>query len=239
MWSFAHRALARLAPVVAGAARVRRAGRRPAVAAELKRPRRRPSRRVPSSGAPPRSSHRGERREGAGGARRRPAAADGLHEGHRPLAGELLSRQEELVQVQIDDRSGAILEQWTGAQVAWTMARGYEGAFGRKFERAVRVDPAVRCCSCCPFVDSQPPVPPAAPRPAGAARVRRLARLLQPRRHRALGAARLSGAALSARPHAVRRASAAGAGRARSCRISPLVVRSWPGVVFLRRSGSR
>ena len=28
--------------------------------------------------------------------------------------------------------SGAILEQWSGDQVAWTMARGYEGAFARK-----------------------------------------------------------------------------------------------------------
>jgi Glycosyltransferase family 87 len=39
---------------------------------------------------------------------------------------------DEVVQVQVDDRSGAVLEQWTGYQVAWTMARGYEGAFGRK-----------------------------------------------------------------------------------------------------------
>jgi hypothetical protein len=39
---------------------------------------------------------------------------------------------EEVVQVQVDDRSGAVLEQWTGHQVAWSMARGYEGAFGRK-----------------------------------------------------------------------------------------------------------
>jgi hypothetical protein len=31
----------------------------------------------------------------------------------------------------IDDTSGAVLEQWTGFQVAWTMARGYKGAFGR------------------------------------------------------------------------------------------------------------
>jgi hypothetical protein len=38
----------------------------------------------------------------------------------------------EEAQVIVDDRSGAILEQWTGPQVAWTMARGYEGAFGRK-----------------------------------------------------------------------------------------------------------
>ena len=41
-------------------------------------------------------------------------------------------RGREVVQVQVDDRSGAVLEQWTGSQVAWTMARGYEGAFGRK-----------------------------------------------------------------------------------------------------------
>jgi hypothetical protein len=38
----------------------------------------------------------------------------------------------EVVQVQLDDRSGAVFEQWSGDQVAWTMARGYPGAFGRK-----------------------------------------------------------------------------------------------------------
>jgi archaellum component FlaG (FlaF/FlaG flagellin family) len=39
---------------------------------------------------------------------------------------------DEVVQVLVDDSSGALLEQWTGHQIAWTMARGYEGAFGRK-----------------------------------------------------------------------------------------------------------
>ena len=39
---------------------------------------------------------------------------------------------DELVQVKIDDPTGAIIEQWRGPQVAWTMARGYPGAFGRK-----------------------------------------------------------------------------------------------------------
>jgi hypothetical protein len=38
----------------------------------------------------------------------------------------------EEVQVQVDDRTGAVIEQWSGDQVAWTMARGYAGAFGRK-----------------------------------------------------------------------------------------------------------
>ena len=36
----------------------------------------------------------------------------------------------EIVQVYIADASGRVLEQWTGFQVAWTMARGYPGAFG-------------------------------------------------------------------------------------------------------------
>jgi hypothetical protein len=39
---------------------------------------------------------------------------------------------DEAAQVQIDDRTGAVLEQWRGYQVAWSMARGYDGAFGRK-----------------------------------------------------------------------------------------------------------
>ncbi|MGH2713009.1 MAG: glycosyltransferase 87 family protein, partial [Thermoleophilaceae bacterium] len=38
----------------------------------------------------------------------------------------------EVVQVHLDDRSGAVVEQWSGHQVAWRMARGYAGAFGRK-----------------------------------------------------------------------------------------------------------
>src|SRR6516162_4805721 len=39
--------------------------------------------------------------------------------------------KKEIGQVIIDDFSGRVLEQWTGFQVAWTMARGYPGAFGR------------------------------------------------------------------------------------------------------------
>jgi hypothetical protein len=37
----------------------------------------------------------------------------------------------EIGQVLIDDRSGRVLEAWTDYQVAWSMARGYPGAFGR------------------------------------------------------------------------------------------------------------
>jgi hypothetical protein len=38
----------------------------------------------------------------------------------------------ELAQLYVDDASGTVTEAWTGFQVAWTMARGYDGAFGRK-----------------------------------------------------------------------------------------------------------
>jgi hypothetical protein len=38
----------------------------------------------------------------------------------------------EIAQVTIDDASGAVIEAWTGYQVPWTMARGYDGAFGRR-----------------------------------------------------------------------------------------------------------
>ncbi|MFL5780745.1 MAG: glycosyltransferase 87 family protein [Thermoleophilaceae bacterium] len=38
----------------------------------------------------------------------------------------------ERAQVKIDDASGAVLEVWTGWQVPWKMARGYEGQFGGK-----------------------------------------------------------------------------------------------------------
>jgi hypothetical protein len=34
--------------------------------------------------------------------------------------------------VKVDDTTGEVTEAWTGPQVAWKMARGYDGAFGRK-----------------------------------------------------------------------------------------------------------
>ena len=40
--------------------------------------------------------------------------------------------QVELAQVYIDDATGSVTQVWTGFQVAWTMARGYAGAFGRQ-----------------------------------------------------------------------------------------------------------
>ena len=48
-----------------------------------------------------------------------------------PRRGEDAGVRREVAQVTIDDRSGAVLEAYTGFRVAWTMARGYDGAFGR------------------------------------------------------------------------------------------------------------
>jgi hypothetical protein len=39
--------------------------------------------------------------------------------------------QIEMLQLYVDDDSGEVTQVWTGYQVAWTMARGYPGAFGR------------------------------------------------------------------------------------------------------------
>jgi hypothetical protein len=40
--------------------------------------------------------------------------------------------QTELLQVYITDSNGKVSQAWTGFQVAWSMARGYAGAFGRR-----------------------------------------------------------------------------------------------------------
>ena len=46
-----------------------------------------------------------------------------------PRKGE---SRKEIAQVIIGDRTGAVVELWTGFRVSWTMARGYDGAFGKK-----------------------------------------------------------------------------------------------------------
>jgi hypothetical protein len=42
----------------------------------------------------------------------------------RPDAGQI-------VEARVEDSNGRVTEAWTGPQVAWRMARGYQGAFGR------------------------------------------------------------------------------------------------------------
>jgi hypothetical protein len=41
-------------------------------------------------------------------------------------------QQIEMLQLYVSDTTGEVTQIWTGYQVAWTMARGYPGAFGRK-----------------------------------------------------------------------------------------------------------
>src|SRR5438094_7520822 len=45
----------------------------------------------------------------------------------------------EIATGKVDDSSGAVIEAWTGPQVAWKMARGYPGAFGGKEINSGRV----------------------------------------------------------------------------------------------------
>jgi hypothetical protein len=93
---------------------------------------------------------RAERREG----RLRPAA---YTNGPGRWQVSWFRAGDEVVQVQVDDRSGAILEQWTGPQVAWTMARGYDGAFGRRLN-APHVWLPLCLLFLLPFVDPRRPL---------------------------------------------------------------------------------
>jgi hypothetical protein len=129
-----HRALARLTAVAVGLAVTAAVVPGTAMAAsELERP--------PSQTEPPRFFERDAReveRIAAQTDKVRAARRDGALDPTAYTKGtgrwqvSFFRDGREVVQVQVDDRSGAVLEQWSGHQVAWTMARGYPGAFGRK-----------------------------------------------------------------------------------------------------------
>jgi hypothetical protein len=130
-----HRALARLSAAAALSAALAVALLAPAAAgaAQLERPR--------SQTEPPRFFDRSAREITRIAERAEKVRAEGRNGTLDPTAYtkgagrwqvSFFRDGDEVVQVLIDDRSGAVLEQWTGHQVAWTMARGYEGAFGRK-----------------------------------------------------------------------------------------------------------
>jgi hypothetical protein len=53
----------------------------------------------------------------------------------------------QIVEAKVDDGTGRVTEAWTGPQVAWKMARGYDGAFGRKIN-----DPAIWLGLCAIFL---------------------------------------------------------------------------------------
>ena len=144
-----------------------------------------------------------DRRQGAADRRRRPRVKAELRRHPRrsrtstprarDLAGELVLRptkpQRELLQVYVDDHTGAVTQAWTGFQVAWTMARGYPA------RSAAGSTPGTCGCPLCvlfvaPFFPGGAGLA-AAPRPADAARLLDLAGVLQPRQDRAVGPARL------------------------------------------------
>jgi hypothetical protein len=64
---------------------------------------------------------------------------------------------DEVVQVHVDDLTGGIVESWSGHQVAWRMARGYEGAFGRKWNSPWILIP-LGLLFLIPFVDVRRPL---------------------------------------------------------------------------------
>ena len=80
--------------------------------------------------------------------------------------------------------SGAVTETWTGYQVAWPMARGYEGQFGHVLN-APYVWIPMALIFLAGLFDFRRPAAHRPPRPAGPALVRRLAVLLQRRRRSA------------------------------------------------------
>jgi hypothetical protein len=66
------------------------------------------------------------------------------------------AKDKEIAQVLIDDSTGAVREAWTGHHVAWTMARGYPGAFGRKINSPYLWIP-LAVVFVLPFVDPRRP----------------------------------------------------------------------------------
>jgi hypothetical protein len=62
----------------------------------------------------------------------------------------------ELAQASVDDRARVVTEAWTGHQVAWRMARGYPGAFGRSFN-SIWVWLPLGLLFLAPFVDPRRP----------------------------------------------------------------------------------
>src|SRR4051794_41496301 len=61
-----------------------------------------------------------------------------------------------MAQAIVDDRFGAVTEAWTGYQVAWRMARGYPGAFGRSFN-AIYIWLPLGLLFLAPFIDPRRP----------------------------------------------------------------------------------
>ena len=66
-----------------------------------------------------------------------------------PPRARTTGARRQLSETVVDDRSGRVLESWTGYKVEWTMARGYAGRLRRG--SPTRCGSGCRCarCSCC------------------------------------------------------------------------------------------
>ena len=147
--------------------------------------------------------------------------ARGLHERSRTLAGQLLraaTRSSRRRSSTSDSRDP--VEVWTGPQVAWQMARGLPGAFGRKVNAPYIWIPLM-IAFIVPFIDWRRPLRLLHLDLLVLLVVLALARLLQPRRDLHVGPARLSRARISARADAAVRVRAAASGsRSAACGYS-------------------
>ena len=100
-------------------------------------------------------------------------------------AGRCTSGRErpgEIARGVVDDADGRVTEAWTGPQVAWQMARGRPGAFGGKTLTSWPVWLGLSAIFLLGLVDLRRPLSMRNARPARAPLVRRVARVLQPRR---------------------------------------------------------
>ena len=135
--------------------------------------------------APPRRA--GGRARGARAAHRRRATRAPTWASARRWQVSFYARtgREEIAQVVVDDRSGRVLETWTGFRVAWPMARGLPGQFGQAANA-----PWVWIALCALFVAPvpAPAVAAAARGPRGPARLLGLLRVLRRRERRGLRA---------------------------------------------------
>ena len=89
--------------------------------------------------------------------------------------------QIEMLQLYVDDRPDDVTQVWTGYQVAWGMARGYPGAFGRDINKLYIWLPLC-ALFLLPFIPWRRRPDAVAPRPADAARILGLAGVVQQRR---------------------------------------------------------
>ena len=119
------------------------------------------------------------------------------------------ARRGEVATGKVDDTSGAVTEAWTGPQVAWKMARGYDGAFGGKEINSAAVWLGFCLLFLVGLADLRRPLSMRNLDLLALLSFSRLALVLQPRRHLHQRPAGLPAAALPARADGLERVARA------------------------------